>query len=414
MKNVFLIIVILLSVFETGCVIKDSGNKKEMLPLDYAKLISNSIISNTYYGLIDFNTGEKYNDLNNLPDSAYFTLNPYVRWVYMNGVLGIALVDLAEYTGDRSYIEYLGKVMDFRYDNYDLLKRLTDDNRRLIWMSSMYSLCCLDACGAMGASMMDIYKYDKREEYKNYVDSAAEYVFEGTDHLKDGTIARTNPVDKSVWLDDLYMSVPFLVRYGQLSGDDKYIDMAATQVILFTKYLYDESTGLYFHCYFDTLKQTSTVHWGRANGWSVMAQCDLLEYMPENYPLRDSILNIFRREIKGLSGYQSESGMWHQILDKNDSYLETSASSMFVYAIAKGINEGWLDKIYTPVAINGWKGLQKMITDKGDVKNICVGTGVSTSPVYYYERPVELNDLHGLGSVIMAAIEVNKLMSDKK
>ena len=142
-----------------------------------------------------------------------------------------------------------------------------------------------------------------------------------------------------------------------------------------------------------------------------MAQVELLENLPENHPMRDSLLTIFRNEVEGLCRYQSENGLWHQLLDKTDSYLETSGSSMFVYGIAKGINEGWIDKVYTNAAINGWKGLSKMITEKGDVKNICIGTGTSTSLSYYYHRPVELNDLHGLGSVIMAAVEVDRLMN---
>lgn len=403
----FLLIVILLQ----NCTIDKKPVSKEKAPLDYARLITDKAIAETYFGLIDINTGEKYDDLTNLPDSAMFTLNPYVRWVYMNGVMGLAIIDLAEYSKDKSYTDYLSKVMDFRLNNYKLFKKLTDDNRRLIWMSSMYNFQSLDAYGAMGAFLVDLYHFDRNKWYKAYIDSAAQAILKRP-KLHDGTIARHEPNDKTVWLDDLYMSVPFMVKYSKLTNNPTFMDIAVKQVIQMTNYLYDPYSGLYHHAYYDNIKKQSPAHWGRANGWSIMAQVELLESLPENHPMRDSLLSIFRNEVEGLCRYQSENGLWHQLLDKTDSYLETSGSSMFVYGIAKGINEGWIDKVYKNAAINGWKGLSKMITEKGDVKNICIGTGTSTSLSYYYHRPVELNDLHGLGSVIMAAVEIDRLMNE--
>ena len=411
MKKIKQIILIVLTIILfQHCEIKTEHKTEEKTPLDYAKLIADKAIAETYFGLIDLNSGQRYDDLSDLPDSAWFTLNPYVRWVYMNGVMGLAMIDLAEYSNDKSYISYLTKVMDFRLDNYKLFKKLTDDNRRLIWMSSMYSFQSLDAYGAMGAFLVDLYYFDRNEWSKTYIDSAAQAILKRP-KLNDGTIARYEPNDKTVWLDDLYMSVPFMVKYSKHANNPMFMDIAVKQVIQMTKYLYDTYSGLYYHAYYDNIKKQSPAHWGRANGWSIMAQVELLENLPENHPMRNRLLSIFRTEVEGLCRYQSENGLWHQLIDKPDSYLETSGSSMFVYGIAKGINEGWIDKIYKDAAINGWKGLTKMITEKGDVENICIGTGTSTSLSYYYKQPVKLNDLHGLGSVIMAAVEVDKLMN---
>ncbi len=413
MRKIKQIVIIALTVtLLQHCEIKTDQKAEEKTPLDYAKLIADKAIAETYFGLIDFNTGEKYDDLSNLPDSAWFTLNPYVRWVYMNGIMSLALIDLADYSKDKSYVEYLSKVMDFRLNNYDLFKRLTDDKRRLIWMSSMYNFQSLDAYGAMGAYLIDLYQIKKRDEYKTYIDTAAKYILTRP-KLDDGTIARHEPNDKTVWLDDLYMSVPFMVKYSKLTNNTMFLNIAVKQVIQMTEYLYDSSSGLYYHAYYDNIKKQSSAHWLRANGWSIMAQVELLKILPVDHPMRDTLLNIFRTEVEGVSRYQSENGLWHQLIDKTDSYLETSGSSMFVYGIAKGVNEGWIDKVYKDVAINGWKGLQTMITETGDVKNICVGTGTSTSLSYYYQRPVLLNDLHGLGSVINAAVEVDKLIHKK-
>jgi rhamnogalacturonyl hydrolase YesR len=121
------------------------------------------------------------------------------------------------------------------------------------------------------------------------------------------------------------------------------------------------------------------------------------------------LLNIFRQQIIGFSKYQSNTGLWHQLLNKENSFLETSSSAMFTYAVAAGINNGWLDEIYADLALSGWNGVKTMITQDGKVKNISKGTGTSTSLKYYYDRPTPLNDIHGLGPVIMAGVEIMRL-----
>ena len=57
--------------------------------------------------------------------------------------------------------------------------------------------------------------------------------------------------------------------------------------------------------------------------------------------------------------------------------------------------------------MNGLK--DHKITPDGQIKDICVGTGIENNMVFYYNRPARLNDTHGLGAVIDAGIEVIKL-----
>lgn len=82
---------------------------------------------------------------------------------------------------------------------------------------------------------------------------------------------------------------------------------------------------------------------------------------------------------------------------------------MFTYAVAKGVNEGWLEPRYKTIAVDGWNGLVSMINEKGQVENICVGTGTTTGMIYYYKRPVETNDIHGLGAVLLAGVKILRL-----
>ena len=206
------------------------------------------------------------------------------------------------------------------------------------------------------------------------------------------------------------MSVPFLARMGHLTGDVKYFDDALKQVFNFTKYLWCQEKELFYHCYYDDLKRNGVAHWGRCNGRIIMAQCHLLELLPKDHPKWETLRQNLERQILGLAKYQTAEGLWRQLLDKTDSYTESSASAMFVFGIAKAVNEGWIDKRYASIAMQGWEGLKEhKITIEGKLKDICVGTNINDSIVYYYNRPARINETHGLGAVINAGVEILKL-----
>ncbi len=369
--------------------------------------IANGIIKETTFGFRNKNTREIVYDFNHLSNATY-EINAYNQWRYWNGVLGLAMQQLGNYTGENKYDDYAKKNIAFCFDNMQLLKKMTDDGT-LKGMEQFFKFELLDDCGAMAADLADVYQNVKRRDYRAYLDKTADYIVNKEHRLKDGTLARTWPHNQTVWLDDLYMSVPFLARYAILTHDPKYFDFAVKQVLLFSRHLYDRNTSLYFHSYYNGINQNNPAYWSRANGWSIMAQTELLACLPKNHPARNMLLKIFRRQVAGFAKYQASSGLWHQLLNKEDSFVETSSSAMFVYALAFGINNGWLDDVYADLALSGWDGIKTMITADDKVKNICKGTGTSTSLKYYYDRPVPLNDIHGLGPVIMAGVEVMKL-----
>src|SRR5512135_2362139 len=104
-----------------------------------------------------------------------------------------------------------------------------------------------------------------------------------------------------------------------------------------------------------------------------MAMAELLSVMPEDHPERARVLAIFQQAARGVAEVQSGNGLWRQLLDKPDSYLETSASAMFTFAIARGVNRGWLNPVYAPVAQTGWQAVAKRVRDDGQIEGICVG-----------------------------------------
>jgi len=163
------------------------------------------------------------------------------------------------------------------------------------------------------------------------------------------------------------------------------------------------------HNWYSDNERPGVAFWGRANGWALLAQVDLLDCLPENHPQRSTLLNLLQRHILGIARFQGSEGLWHQLLDKTDSYLETSATAMFTYSVARAVNRGYIESRYVSIAQNGWKGVLSKIRPDGQIEGVCTGTVVSDNLVDYYHRPAPLNDIHGIGFVLLAGSEVLRL-----
>jgi rhamnogalacturonyl hydrolase YesR len=271
----------------------------------------------------------------------------------------------------------------------------------------------LDDAGSPTLPFLQLVLDGNGNSYENLVDEMLRYVIYDQKKLEDKTFSRLEPVAFTVWADDLFMSVPLILRYAKLTNNEKLYDLAALQVINFNKYLFDPPTRLYKHSYFVVEKKTSEVFWGRANGWVAWATSDALLNLPESHKDFKKILKIFQNHIKGLISVQDNSGMWHQILDDKSTYEETSCTAMFIIALARGIKNSWLDKKYEANLFNAWKAFSKNISDDGVVKNICRGTGVGYSYEFYAKRATYSNDPRGLGAVITACKEMADYLTKK-
>jgi rhamnogalacturonyl hydrolase YesR len=250
-------------------------------------------------------------------------------------------------------------------------------------------------------------------DLKPVIDHWIDYVYTQQFRLPDGTLARHRPQAESLWADDLYMSVPALAQMGKLTGDRQYYDDAAKQVLQFSKYLFNPEKGIYMHGRNMDQPDNQEFYWSRANGWAMMATVELLEVLPEDHPDRPEILKLLRANIKGISTLQSGSGLWHQMLDKPDSYLETSGTAMFVYSIARAINRGWISPVgYGAVAQSGWNALATRVNSRGQVEGTCVATTFADDNVYYYNRPTSPDASHGYGPVLLAGAEMIRLVKN--
>jgi rhamnogalacturonyl hydrolase YesR len=361
----------------------------------------------THYEVIDTETRKPITDFTTVRKTAGIDDTEYVDWTYTMGVVHSGMLQVSDVTGDTRYRDYTLKGFDFIFDHLGYFQQQAKQfgpqprgYRRLLDMHE------LDDCGSIGAALIRAYSLKKDPRYRAAIDKADDHIARRQLRLANGTLARPRPQPVSVWGDDAYMSIPFLARMGTLTGDRKYYDDAVQQVLGMNEALRDPVTGFLAHAWFQNTPYSPRFFWARANAWVLMATTELLSELPENHPAREKILDAYRRQVFAITGAQSGNGMWHQLLDKSDSYLETSATAMFTYSIARGVNRGWLSPVYAPVAQTGWQAVATQIKANGDVEGTCIGTTAAYDAVYYYNRPAEAAAMHGYGPVLLAGSEV--------
>ncbi|HVT89586.1 MAG TPA: glycoside hydrolase family 88 protein [Tepidisphaeraceae bacterium] len=342
----------------------------------------------------------------------------YGRWNYPLGVTLYGMLNTARAIDSKAVEQYVV--------NHN--KLCADTFEYALWDRSQFggatnvhhllaSIDSLDDCGSFGSVFLEVAKDHKIEGYREIVDYVADYISNMQDRQPDGCFYRKKMMhifhENTMWADDLYMSVPFLCRYYQLTGDKKYIDDAARQFIGFKKRLFIPEWQVMSHI-FDFRRNIATgVPWGRGNGWTIFSLSELLAVLPEKHPQRPALLQFFRELAAGYLALQDKDGMWHQVLTHHDSYPESSCTSMFTYAFCRGVRFGWLPKPrpYINAARKAWQALNKIAIDKdGNIFGVCRGSEFSFTPEYYKkELSWNLNDTHGVGIVLLAGVEMLRL-----
>ena len=369
--------------------------------------VADHVLETTSFRFTNSKTGEKFGSTKGVAASPDVKAeSKFNKWQYVNGVLTVGMIKAAAVLNDPKYSDYSRKNFDLIFDNLEYFKKQFDAGVKGVEYRPVFQINSLDDCGSMAAGLLDVYAFDKKQAYMDYLQRVGDYILNKQLKLPDGTLVRNHPHNMTLWADDLYMSVPFLARMGKVTGDRRYFDFAIQQVENFTRYLYDSTTGLYFHCYYSDEGTNGVGRWGRCNGWLALAQTELLNNLPADHPKRAALTKLLLRQIKGFSRYQDSSGMWHQVLDRPDSYLESSVTAMFVYTVAHAVNQGWIDKSYITIAQNGWEGLGRKVTADGELQDICIGTNIAEDIRFYYTRPRETNDTHGLGAFLLAGTEM--------
>jgi len=369
-------------------------------------------------GLINEKTGLPLTDYSKIDENTILARGDFRIVSYEWGVTYAGMLLASEATGDPRYREYTEKRLAFIAQAAAAFKRPSAnyaDWEAKMPLRNLLNPRTLDDTGAMTAAMIKATRAGSKAELKNLIDIGIGHIMSKQMRLSDGTLARNRPQPNTLWLDDLFMSVPALAQMGKLTNDSRYYDEACKQVLAFSRRMFDREKGVYMHGWVESMTEHPSFRWARANGWAFMTEVELLDVLPERHPQRAAILQLLRDHARGLASYQSGSGFWHQLLDREDSYLETSATAIYTYAFARAINRGWIDaRAFAPTAILAWNAVSSKVNTKGQVEGTCVGTGMAFDPAFYYHRPTSSYAAHGYGPTLLAGAEVLILLKSHK
>ena len=366
--------------------------------------------------LVDKDSGEEITDYSMVNENTIMKPGDFRLTSYEWGVTYAGMLLAAKETGDSKYGDYVTTRLNFLAKALkafrEFEKKGSDTKYQLYHTLHPHAL---DDCGAICAAMIKAAKAGVAEKQDDMIETYMDYISNKEFRLEDGTLARNRPQPNSIWLDDLFMSVPALAQMGAYSGDTQYFDDAVKQVLQFGERMFNYDKGLFMHGWIQGMDEHPQFHWGRANGWAVMTMVELLEVLPEDYAGRDQVLDLLRKHIRSLANYQDGTGFWHQLLDHNDTYLETSATAIYTYSIARAINRGYVDaKVYGPMVCLAWNAVASKVNEKGQVEGTCVGTGMGFDPAFYYYRPINVYAAHGYGPVLLAGAEMIELVKNNK
>lgn len=353
----------------------------------------------------------------------YILANPqqFRTTSYEWGVTYSACLDAAKASGDKKYAAYVEQNFKAIADAFpgamkDLKKGKTLDTA----IRKVVDPHALDDAGAICAAMIKA-ELDARKNPKTrstqvintapVIENYSQYIMTKEFRLADGTFARKRPHKNTVWLDDMFMAIPAIAYMGAYTNDSKYFDEAAKQIMLFKDKMWVKEKKLFRHGWVEAMTPHPAFHWGRANGWAILTMCEVLDVLPENHPQRGAILDLLRQHIEGLVALQGKDGFWHQLLDRNDSYEESSCTAIYTYCIAHAINQGWISALaYGPAVQLAWHAVEASIDAQGRFMNTCVGTGMGFDPAFYMYRPVSTAAAHGYGPAIWAGAEMLRLL----
>jgi unsaturated rhamnogalacturonyl hydrolase len=390
-----------------------------LLPLTNSSCAANAAAPKTFSGATPLEWSAR------LAGSEMSRLTGAPKWDYTMGLFTLSLLKLNEQVPNTNYIPFAeekvgsliaadGKIQGYKVEEYQL-----------------------DALNPAKTALA-LWHITHDEKYK-VAATILRRQLDTQPRTSDGGFWHKQRYTNQMWLDGIYMAGPFYAEYAKLFGETNSFDDVAKQLRLIDEHTYDAKTGLNYHGW-DAAKIQSWANpttgcssnfWGRAEGWYAMALVDVLDYFPTNHPVRPQIIATFQKTCAGIVKWQdAKTGLWWQVMDQGDrkgNYLEATASAMFVYALAKGVNRGYLPRTDAAAAEKGYDGIVKnLIQDdaggKWSLTQCCSVAGLGFSNAagrprdgsfdYYVSEPVVTNDLKGVGPFILAGIELQRLTNN--
>jgi len=356
-------------------------------------------------------------EISHFPEPWTVDFNPKPVWNYTQGLIAQSMMQVWQVTQNEKYYNYAKTYADKfigqggTISDYDL----SDYN--------------IDAVNS-GKFLFLLYEKTKDERYLNAIKTLREQLKTHPRTLEGGFWHKKR-YPYQMWLDGLYMGAPFYAQYARYFKEPNLFHDVVNQFVFVHKHTYNPETGLNYHGWDERKFQKwadpntgcSPNFWSRAEGWYAMALVDVLDFLPKEHSGRPVIVSILNQVAAGIKKHQdAKTGLWYQVMDqegREGNYLEATGSSMFVYALLKGVRLGYIGKEYKAVAEKGYQGLlSNLIKDNGDgtisLTQCCAVAGLGGNPYrdgsyeYYIKETVRDNDPKGVGPFIMASLEYNK------
>ncbi len=369
------------------------------------------------------------------------------RWNYIDGVFLNSIVNLYRQTGNAKYRDFF-----LRYVNYYL-----DGNGSFInpeKNTSDYKTGELDSI-CESRILFDAYEFTGEQKYLNAVAFTYNQLINMPKATGTNNFCHKTSYPDQIWLDGMYMYVPFYARYAFANSNNMEIyNTIKEQYAYIRSAMFDEEKGLYYHGH-DTTKSifwadsetgNSSSFWLRSLGWLLVSMIDTISIIPDG-ELKTYLCDLFKEGIDGVLKYQdAKSQMFYQLVDQGaktftvpakyleglkntkyqvggkyidteiSNYLESSGSSMIAYCLLKGSNLGILNGDYESKGLKVFEGIYNLSFVDGSLENICItaGLGPENNPIrdgsiaYYLAEPVGSDDAKGVGPFIMAYLEYRK------
>lgn len=360
-------------------------------------------------------------EIHRFPEAWMLDFSKAPKWTYPTAIVLDGAEKLYAKTGKKEYYNYISEFGE---------KFIQEDGTIITYELDKYNIDMLNS----GNVLLYLYEKEKKEKYLKALQTLRLQI-DGQPRTKEGSFWHKKIYPYQVWLDGLYMGMPFYTHYTHdfVKGADaaKAYDDILLQFDSVQEHLLDKKTGLLYHAWDESKKEAwadketglSQNFWGRAMGWYGMAMVDVLDYLPKDHPGRTKLISYIKSYTDAIIKVQDKNnGLWYQVLNKageKGNYTEATASSMFVYTIIKSVNNGYLPKSYKTYAKKGYDGIIKnLITvDKNGVVNLnkcCAVAGLGGKPYrdgsyeYYINEEIRSNDAKGTGPFILASLEFEK------
>ena len=352
------------------------------------------------------------------PESWQLDFQPKLKWDYCHGLELQAMLDVYDRYGDDNIYDYALAYAD---------TMIMQDGNIKTYKLKEYNIDRLNS----GKFLFFIYEQSKNEKYKKALDLLRSQL-DTHPRNDDGGFWHKKIYPHQMWLDGIYMGAPFYAEYAYRNNRPQDYQDIINQFVIVARHTYDPVNDVFRHAcdvskqekWADKTTGQSAHAWGRAMGWYAMALVDVLDFIPKHEPKRDTLLVLLDKVAEQVKRLQDKkSGVWYQVLDRSGdkgNYLESSASTMFVYTLFKAVRMGYIDKSYLNVAEKGYKGILKNfieVDDKGlvTITKACAVAGLGGKVYrmgdydYYINEKIRDNDPKAVGPFIMASLEWERL-----